>query len=266
MQQLNPLAVPHVGLAARNVAQLPGVDQQDLDAAGLQQFVEGNPVNVGALHRHRFHPLLQQPLGQLLQLRHGGAEGAHVRRPFAHLRSAHPVLPTPQVDPRYLGVYPRQGCQTATLPLRALLRLPVDFLAPVHEIGLLKGDGSGPSRLVVRILVLRRAFRKASLLNDGLLGPRLTLGHGAPMSKRGVAAGASPGAYSVTMPLFHSRLIRPARRGRCLPETNAGEPQRPKKEIHEDTVRRGKAPSSSGCESRPTTVAPVGSSQGGSWR
>ena len=32
------------------------------------------------------------------------------------------------------------------------------------------------------------------------------------------------------------------------------------------SVRRGKAPSSNGCETRPTTVAPVGSSQGGSWR
>ena len=30
--------------------------------------------------------------------------------------------------------------------------------------------------------------------------------------------------------------------------------------------RHGKAPSSNGCETRPTTVAPVGSSQGGSWR
>ena len=32
------------------------------------------------------------------------------------------------------------------------------------------------------------------------------------------------------------------------------------------SVRRGKAPSSNGCETRPTTVAPVGSSQGGPWR
>ena len=39
-----------------------------------------------------------------------------------------------------------------------------------------------------------------------------------------------------------------------------------KRVIHEGPVRRGKAPSSGGCESRPTTVAPVGSSQGGSWR
>ena len=32
------------------------------------------------------------------------------------------------------------------------------------------------------------------------------------------------------------------------------------------SVRHGKASSSNGCETRPTTVAPVGSSQGGSWR
>ena len=34
----------------------------------------------------------------------------------------------------------------------------------------------------------------------------------------------------------------------------------------DDYVRRGKAFSSSGCEPRATTVASVGSSQGGSWR
>ena len=32
------------------------------------------------------------------------------------------------------------------------------------------------------------------------------------------------------------------------------------------SVRHGKAPSSNGCETRPTTVAPVGSSQGGRWK
>ena len=41
-----------------------------------------------------------------------------------------------------------------------------------------------------RILTLRRASGEASLMNDGLLGPRLVLGHGAPMLKRGLAAGA----------------------------------------------------------------------------
>ena len=40
--------------------------------------------------------------------------------------------------------------------------------------------------------------------------------------------------------LFHSRMIRNTGRGRNLPETNASEPQRPKKEIHEDTRRTTK--------------------------
>ena len=39
----------------------------------------------------------------------------------------------------------------------------------------------------VRILASRRASGEASLMNDGLLGPRLVLGHGAPMLKRGLA-------------------------------------------------------------------------------
>ena len=47
-------------------------------------------------------------------------------------------------------------------------------------------------------------------MNDGLLGPRLTLGHGAPMLKRGLAAGAVAFPYSATtMRKFLSRMIRP---------------------------------------------------------
>ena len=70
-------------------------------------------------------------------------------------------------------------------------------------------------------------------MNDGLLGPRLTLGHGAPMLKRGLAAGAvafrlfchndekvsfsndPPPSWGAGDPtylkqnLFHPRMIRP---------------------------------------------------------
>ena len=55
--------------------------------------------------------------------------------------------------------------------------------------------------------------------------------------------------------------------GHRLPWARPGLPEtKEKRVIHEGPVRRGKAPSSGGCEPRPTTVAPVGSSQGGSWR
>ena len=124
-----------------------------------------------------------------------------------------------------------------------------------------------PARVgvVVRILVLRRASVEASLMNDGLLGPRLALGHGAPMSKRGLAAGTSPGAYSVTMIRCFSSYDPPRRGGRgpylsetkpvslsndphrrggrgpYLSETNRGGYQRRAiKEIHEGARRTTK--------------------------
>ena len=102
VQQLQPLAVDHVRLAPRHVAQLPRVRQQHLQAARLEQLVHRDPVHVRALHRHRLDALLLQPVGEPRQLRsrHAGIRARWASRPPG--RCADPVLTTAQV-----GFWPR---------------------------------------------------------------------------------------------------------------------------------------------------------------
>ncbi len=58
VQELQPLAVLHVALAAGHVAHVLGVDQADLESTGLQQFEQRDPVHPGRLHRHRANAAL----------------------------------------------------------------------------------------------------------------------------------------------------------------------------------------------------------------
>ena len=52
VQHLQPLAIDHVGLSPRHMAQLPRIDQDRLDAPFFQQLIERNPVHTGRFHRH----------------------------------------------------------------------------------------------------------------------------------------------------------------------------------------------------------------------
>ena len=47
-----PLTVEDVALSARHVLHMPCVDEQHLTPAGLEDFVERNPVHAGGFHRH----------------------------------------------------------------------------------------------------------------------------------------------------------------------------------------------------------------------
>ena len=69
LQQLGqPLTVFHVGLAARDVLHVPGVDQHHLQRVGLAQGMEDRlPVHPGRLHRHMGDALVDQPAHHLPQ-------------------------------------------------------------------------------------------------------------------------------------------------------------------------------------------------------
>ena len=62
-----PLAIGDVGLAARPVLDLTGVDQAPPEAAVFQDLQERNPANARGLQRHGFHAARLEPLGQLLK-------------------------------------------------------------------------------------------------------------------------------------------------------------------------------------------------------
>lgn len=77
MQIPQPLAVLHVGLAARHVFDVPGIDQTDGDARFLQHLGQGDPIYPGRLHREGVDPALAQPRDQGAQLIGEGAETTH---------------------------------------------------------------------------------------------------------------------------------------------------------------------------------------------
>ena len=75
-----------------------------------------------ALHGHRHHALVLQPVGQEPQLLCRRPELAHVRFLVpVPLRSAHPVLSTPQIDAGHIGPQHLQDPHTLVLPAAALL-------------------------------------------------------------------------------------------------------------------------------------------------
>jgi len=77
-----PLTVFHVGLAARDVLHVAGVDQHHLQRVGLAQGVEDRlPKHPGRLHRHLGDPLLDQPAHHLPQHRVERAELTGLLRP-----------------------------------------------------------------------------------------------------------------------------------------------------------------------------------------
>ena len=53
VELLQPLAILDVGFAAGQVLDVAGVDQADLEAVGLQDLADRDPVDAGRLHRHR---------------------------------------------------------------------------------------------------------------------------------------------------------------------------------------------------------------------
>jgi hypothetical protein len=128
MQLLQPLAVEHVGLTARDVFRLTGIDKQHFEAPLHQKLVERNPVNARGFHRHRLDLALLQPVGQSAEISGKGPEAAHIL-PFgiAARGDSGPVLFRSDVD--------ACGIEIDPLELRGkryfMLRYNADFTAPL---------------------------------------------------------------------------------------------------------------------------------------
>ncbi len=77
VQSLDPLAVEAVGLGpALDGPGLTRVDQDDLEAAAIEQFVEGDPVDAGGLHGDAPDAEAGQPVGQSVQVGGEGGEAS----------------------------------------------------------------------------------------------------------------------------------------------------------------------------------------------
>ena len=103
MQPLQPLGVADVGLAPRHVLGVAGVDQHDCETALLQHLVGRDPVDPGALHRHRPNVALLEPVGHAVQVGGEGAEAAHRFGVAARADGGH-MQRGPDVDRGRMGV------------------------------------------------------------------------------------------------------------------------------------------------------------------
>ena len=68
MKLLEPLGIVDVRLAAWNLLHVSGVDQQHLQALGLQNLEHRDPVHARRLHRHGGDPDSLEPVGQSMQI------------------------------------------------------------------------------------------------------------------------------------------------------------------------------------------------------
>ena len=74
VEVLEPLAVLDVGLPAGDVLHVARVDQADLEPAGLQDLVQGDPVDAGGLHGHGGDAALREPIREGVEVLREGPE------------------------------------------------------------------------------------------------------------------------------------------------------------------------------------------------
>src|SRR5688572_27240036 len=68
MQILQPLAIQHIGLAARHVMHMLRIDQMNFDTLRLQDLTQRDPVHSRRLHRHRVDTAGLEPIGQPMEI------------------------------------------------------------------------------------------------------------------------------------------------------------------------------------------------------
>ena len=103
MQLLNPLAIHHVTLFARDIFDLPRVDQHHFESFSFQELEAGNPIDAGSLHGHGVNAAGLEPLGHFLQVGGFGSKAAN-RFWIAIRRNTDPKLASSDIDATGVGV------------------------------------------------------------------------------------------------------------------------------------------------------------------
>ena len=108
MQPLDPLAIMHIAFGAPlDLLHLLRVDEEDLEAARLQELKKGDPIDAGRFEGHGSDATRQQPVGKGVQVSGIGAEAAH-RLGIITGRDRHEMGFGPDVDARRMQI---DGCQ-----------------------------------------------------------------------------------------------------------------------------------------------------------
>ena len=95
---LQPLAVKHIALAPWEVAHMPRIDQDHLDARLGEQLGQTQPIKARALHGDTANPALHKPLHGSVQVRRKSRKGPDLLggSPSGHTTSN---LPGPNIHP-----------------------------------------------------------------------------------------------------------------------------------------------------------------------
>ena len=114
MQLLEPLGVIDVGLAPGDMLDVARVGHDHADATGLEDLIEGDPIDAGRLHRHGVDAAGHQPVGEAMQITREALEGPH-RLGILLGRDGHDMELGADVDARRLRIEHRQRLGTGTL-------------------------------------------------------------------------------------------------------------------------------------------------------
>src|SRR6476646_4184863 len=119
MQPVDPLAVPAVRLGTPpQLVAVAGVDQEDLEALGLEQLVQGDPVDAGRFQGDGVDLVLPQEGGNGLQAsRIGGELANQAGSGVGGETDADPVGAGTDVDAGGVGMLHGQGFDVGGLPL-----------------------------------------------------------------------------------------------------------------------------------------------------
>src|SRR5205814_6958382 len=74
MQLLQPLAVHDIRLPTGDVLYVPSIHEDYIDASGLEDLVERDPIDPGRFHGHAGHAALCEPVGQAMEIAREGPE------------------------------------------------------------------------------------------------------------------------------------------------------------------------------------------------
>lgn len=109
VQAWQPLAVEPIGCRApRDTRGLARIDEEDLPAAGLEQFAQGHPVDPGGFHGDSGDTTVEEPGSQGVESGSAGAETTHGLG-GASRRHGAPVLGFADVKASGLGVADLEG-------------------------------------------------------------------------------------------------------------------------------------------------------------
>jgi hypothetical protein len=167
MEVAEPFAVGHVALPAREILDVSGVDEDDLEAPRIEDLEDRDPRDAGRLHRDVRDAARRQPLGEAVKI--GGERRERLdRRGVAIGGHGDEVLGRAAIDTGGIGVQPfERGGRLARL------RHPTTLAFHGASFTLTRPPGTG---MRMRGNLLNGIpTRERRVTNDDAANPRTTL-------------------------------------------------------------------------------------------